>query len=262
MRTAIFGCLILSLIAGCAKPPRTPPFSEVSIAAAASTQDVVGQILVDFRDVVNPVEFTTNYGSSATLARQIEQGAQVDVFLAASNEWADYLRERNLIADERKLLGNRLVVVVPADESEPPKTLESLKGEKYNPLAMGDVKSVPAGVYAKQALENAGLWEAIGSRGTGTGSLDVRQALVTVERGEALAGIVYATDAYDNSKVKVAFEIDAALHEPIVYPLVLVKSAVRCSTFFPRPRQRTFLSSMVSSCSALKRPATVRRIRQ
>ena len=136
-----------------------------------------------------------SFGSSSTLARQIEQGAPANVFASADEKWMNYLVEKGLIvAGSRKdLLGNDLVLVVPATKPlhvtiGPDFDLAGLLGPNGR-LAVGDPAHVPVGIYAKQALTKLGLWDSIAPRLARTD--DVRAGLLLVERGEAPAGIVY-----------------------------------------------------------------------
>jgi molybdate transport system substrate-binding protein len=189
--------------------------------AAASTTDAVEQVRANFERLHPDVTVRVSYGASSVLARQIEAGGAADLFLSASTQWSDYLAERELVAKQRELLGNQLVIVVPADSQLDIKTPADLASASVRRLALADVNAVPAGVYARQALEKLKLWDAM--RVKVTGAADVRQALQFVETGAAQAGIVYATDAASSKQVRVAGRIDPKLSDPIRYPLVLLK---------------------------------------
>jgi len=118
------------------------------------------------------------------------------------------------------LVGNYLVVVASARSSLRINRFGDLADHPaLSRLAMGHPESVPAGIYAKQALVAAGIWERVSPRVIR--AHDVREALLFVERGEADAGIVYRSDAR-GANVSMVHEIDASLHEPIVYPLALL----------------------------------------
>ena len=125
------------------------------------------------------------------------------------------------------LLGNRLVIIVPAESTLKLRTPRDLAAETVKHLAVGDPASVPVGKYAKRAMEKLGLWDQLKSKIVA--GADVRQALAYVETGEAEAGIVYATDAAISRKVKAACDISEKLTGPVRYPLVL---------FDPRSRPR------------------------
>ncbi len=197
---------------------------EVTIFAAASTTNAVTDLANAFerRDSigVRPV-----FAASSTLAKQIAHGAPADIFLSASPAWMDYLAARDRLApgSRLELLSNRLVLIAPLD-SELSLTIapgfplaEALGGGR---LAIGDPAHVPAGIYAKAALQALEVWDAVGPRAAA--AANVRAALALVERGAAAAGIVYATDAALSRRVRVVAAFPPESHPPIVYPLALV----------------------------------------
>src|SRR5579862_272481 len=183
------------------------PAQEVTVFAAASLTDAMKDISAKWVDAGHS-PLRMSFGSSSTLARQIEQGAPANVFASADEKWMDYLADKTLIAaDTRKdLLGNDLVLVVSADKPVHVTIgksfdLISLLGANGR-LATGDPAHVPVGIYAEQALKKLGLWNSVEPRLARTD--DVRAALLLVERGEAPAGIVYATDAAVSKSVMIA----------------------------------------------------------
>jgi molybdate transport system substrate-binding protein len=194
---------------------------KILFLAAASTADAAEEVRGEFARLHPEVSVRTSYAASSTLAQQVAAGAPADLFLSASGEWADFLADRNLVERRHDLLGNRLVIVIAADSSLRIADAADLAGDKIRRLALADPKSVPAGVYAKQALDKLGIWPKVS--GKVAGAADVRQALHFVETGAADAGIVYATDAASSKKVRVVHELAADLSAPIRYPLVLVK---------------------------------------
>ncbi len=169
-----------------------------------------------------------SYASSAVLARQIEAGAHADLYISADTEWMTYLQSRRLIdaASRRDLLGNSLVLIAPADSpvrlaiAPHFPLLQALAGGR---LAMGDPDSVPAGRYARSALERLGFWPALSGHLALTDN--VRSALAFVARGEAPLGIVYLTDARSDPRVRIIDTFPATLHAPIVYPVALTTGA-------------------------------------
>ena len=145
-----------------------------------------------------------SFASSAALARQIENGAPADVFFSADAKWMDYLVRRGLIAEGTRsvLLHNRLALVAPAKHPialriAPGFPLASALGSGR--LAIGDPEFVPAGIYAKAALVSLGVWKAVARKLAP--AANVRAALTLAERGEAAAGIVYATDVAASRRV-------------------------------------------------------------
>jgi molybdate transport system substrate-binding protein len=169
-----------------------------------------------------------SFASSSTLARQIEQGAPVNVFASADEQWMDYLAKKALVAagTRKDLLGNDLVLVVPSTNRvkvkiEPGFGLAKLLGPGGR-LGVGDPAHVPAGIYAEQALRKLGLWDEMLPRLAP--AADVRSALLLVERGETPAGIVYGTDAAASKGVSVAGVFPESSHDPITYPFAVIKT--------------------------------------
>jgi molybdate transport system substrate-binding protein len=191
----------------------------VAVFAAASTGDALEEIARAL-ETDTGIKVQINPAASSTLAVQIEQGAGADLFLSADEAWADHLERKGLCFERRDLLGNRLVVVVPADNAVSLNGLDDLQADKYKRIAVAR-EGVPAGDYTRQALKAAGVWDAVRGRTVEGG--DVRATLTYVLRGEADAGFVYATDAAARGKVRVAYEVPEQLHQPIRYPLVLIR---------------------------------------
>lgn len=168
---------------------------------------------------------TFSYAATSALAKQIENGAPAALFISADEEWMDYLAQRNLIVPPSRvsLLANSLVLIAPANKPldlkiEADFSLAQTLGN--GKLSLADPASVPAGRYAKAALEKLGVWASVEK--SVVGSENVRSALAFVERGEAAAGVVYATDAALTRKVMVVGTFPADGHPPISYPLAIV----------------------------------------
>ncbi len=208
------------LFSACAeKPTASATNPPITFSIAASTQEPVELLAQEFRKT-HGVEVNLNAGPSSTLASQILAGAPVDVFLSANESLAgDIARhtERSV-----SLLTNRLVLVVPAKNPAEIQSPDDLASSKLQKLALAG-ENVPAGIYASQALSKLGLLEKLVAEGKIARGQSVRSALAFVERGEAEAGIVYATDVRASKGVEVVYEFDPALHEPIAYVLVLTK---------------------------------------
>jgi molybdate transport system substrate-binding protein len=168
------------------------------------------------------------YASSASLAKQIEYGAPADIFISADLTWMDYLDKAKLIkpGTRRNLLGNTLVLIEPADASADLKIAPhfDLAGSTGDgKIAVCTIASCPGGIYAKQALETLGVFENVEPKLAQADN--IRTALTLVSRGEAKFGIVYATDAKADPKVKVIGTFPEATHSPIVYPVALVATS-------------------------------------
>jgi len=201
--------------------------SSITVFAAASLTNVLQELGDGFtKDASIPVRFS--FAASSALARQIENGSRADMFFSADLEWMDYLESRKLIqpATRHDVVGNQLVLIAPADSKivlkiQPHFALAATLGKGR--LATGDPDSVPVGRYAHEALANLGVWDEVSARLVRADS--VRSALAFVDRGEAALGIVYATDALIDKKVRVVDVFPAATHMPIVYPVALTIGA-------------------------------------
>jgi molybdate transport system substrate-binding protein len=200
---------------------------DLTVFAAASLTNALEEAGAAWR-AANPGKgLKFSFAASSALARQIEQGAPADIFASADEDWMNYLAERKLVATEtrRSLLGNRLVLVMPAETStrvdlKPGVDLSALLGANGR-IATGDPASVPVGKYAREALTNLGLWAMLEPRLAR--AENVRAALALVERGEAPVGIVYATDAAVAPKVRVAGTFPAGSHTAITYPFAAIQ---------------------------------------
>jgi molybdate transport system substrate-binding protein len=201
----------------------------LTVFAAASLTDVLEQVGRAYTASTG-INVRFSFAASSVLARQIEHGAPVDVFVSADQEWMDYLQERDLIAvDTRKdIVSNTLVLVAPADSRislriAPGFDLAKALGDRGR-LAMADPETVPAGRYGKEALGKLGVWENVAARVVPGDN--VRTALNFVARGEAPLGIVYGTDARGEASVRVVDTFPAESHAPIRYPVAaLTRSA-------------------------------------
>ncbi|WP_368905263.1 molybdate ABC transporter substrate-binding protein [Taklimakanibacter lacteus] len=199
----------------------------VNVFAAASLKNALDAVSAAWKAEAGS-EARATYAASSALARQIEQAAPADVFVSADLDWMDYLDGKKLIrADTKKvLLGNALVLVAARSsgvELELKQGVDLAGALQGGKLAVGDVKAVPAGRYAKAALEKLGLWASVEK--SLAQSENVRAALALVARGEARLGIVYATDARAEDKVEVAGVFPEDSHPPIVYPAAVISSS-------------------------------------
>jgi molybdate transport system substrate-binding protein len=208
-------------------PARAQTAETLLVFAAASLTDAM-QDVGKLWEATGEKRIRFNFAASSTLARQLEQGAAPDLFASADQQWMDWAQARALIATDtrRTLLGNRLVLVAPADSVPsvtiaPGMDLPALLGPRGR-LAVGDPTHVPAGIYARQALSSLGIWAAIEPRLARADN--VRSALLLVERGEAPLGIVYATDAAAARGVRVAATFPAGLTPPITYPFAVTRA--------------------------------------
>ncbi|WP_338754431.1 molybdate ABC transporter substrate-binding protein [Bacillus sp. FJAT-52991] len=196
---------------------------ELTISAAVSLQEALNEIKASYEKEHPNVKIVYNFGSSGALQQQISQGAPVDLFFSAAEDKFDQLVAEGKIEKEKgtDLLANELVLVVPKDADKGIQTFEDLK--KAEKLSIGTPESVPAGQYAKEALENLQVWKDVEQNIVY--AKDVRQVLTYVETGNVDAGIVYKTDAMVSTKVDVAATAKEELHTPIIYPVGIIKDS-------------------------------------
>lgn len=212
-------CLLVMMLGGCRNGQRV----SLTVSAAASLQGALGEVEAAYFEGHPKVDFRNNFGSSGTLAREIEQGAPVDVFLSAAAEPMDDLVSKGLImaGSRENILRNSLVLIAPPDSKL--QGVEGLADRSTKLIAIGDPASVPAGQYAQQTLIALHLNDQV--KGKLVLGKDVRQVLTYVETGNADAGFVYATDARVSGRVRVIATMPESAHEPIVYPVGVVKTS-------------------------------------
>ena len=214
----------LVLLGALGAGPATAQDRPITVFAAASMKNALDDVNAAFTKATK-TKVTASYAASSTLMKQIEQGAPADVFVSADLDWMNYGSGKKLIRDDTRvnLLGNRLVLIASKDSKAaniaigPGFDFAALTGDGR--IAVGDVQAVPAGRYAKAALEKLGAWKGISSKLAMTES--VRAALALVARGEAALGIVYETDAKVEPNVKIVGAFPADSHPAIVYPVAL-----------------------------------------
>ena len=214
--------LLASLIAMPAQAERSNVF------AAASLRNLLEEVAKGFTtETGHEVIFTP--ASSGTLARQIAQGAPADVYLSANVDWMDWIVDQGGVdrAEVLDIASNTLVLVSAAGGSEVTigagTDMPALIGDER--IAVGLIDSVPAGLYAADALQTLGALEAL--RPQLAQADNVRAALVLVARGEAQWGIVYNSDAKAEPRVTVRGRIDPELHKPILYLAAPVKESTK-----------------------------------
>lgn len=201
---------------------------DVVVFAAASMKTALDQVAADFQAKTgNTVRIS--YAGSNQLAKQIIDGAPADIFVSAAENWMDAVEQAGLVADasRRDLFGNSLVLVAADPQAAPVNItqgfdLATLLGD--GKLAMAMVDTVPAGQYGKAALQNLGAWA--GVQDAVAQADNVRAALAFVALGEARYGVVYASDAVAEPKVKVVGRFPETSHKPIRYPGALLTGAI------------------------------------
>ncbi|KHD25630.1 molybdate transporter [Vibrio caribbeanicus] len=206
---------------------------KLRVYAASSMTSALTQIAEQF-EKNNDIDVTLIFGGSSSLARQLVNGAPGDVFISANDKWMDYVVKINSLNSDAvtSIASNRLVVIAPKGSSthlEVGDTQSWRNALGNSRLAIGQTNAVPAGIYAKQALENLGQWEFL--KGHLAPTSNVRIALTLVERQEAPLGIVYHTDALASDGVTSIATLDSSLHSPISYPAIELRSTPQSTEF-------------------------------
>jgi molybdate transport system substrate-binding protein len=207
---------------------------QLLVFAAASLTNVLGELSPQW-EKTSGVTVKLSFAASSVLARQIEAGGTADVFVSADQEWMDYLQSRNLLdkSSRRNLVGNRLVLIAPADSKIELKIAPAFKlGAALGTgrLATGDPDTVPVGRYARSALTSLGVWDEIADRLVRADN--VRSAMMFVARGEVPLGIVYTTDALVDPKVRIVDTFPENTHAPITYPAAATSTARKEATAY------------------------------
>jgi molybdate transport system substrate-binding protein len=217
-----------AILCGSASPPASAQDKSLTVFAAASMKNALDDVDAAF-SAKTGVEVSASYAASSVLAKQIEQGAPADIFMSADTDWMDYATAKKAIneATRTNLLGNSIVLIAPKDSKIDKVTIgqgfDLAKLAGNGRIATGDVSAVPVGKYAKAALEKLGAWQAAEPKFAMAES--VRAALTLVARGEAVLGIVYATDARVEPDVKIVGTFPADSHPPIIYPVAATSNA-------------------------------------
>ncbi|MEP5151749.1 molybdate ABC transporter substrate-binding protein [Planktotalea sp.] len=202
-----------------AAPAQSEP---ITIFAASSMKTALDQVVAE-----SGLDAIAAYGGSATIARQLAQGAEADIVILAHNDWMDWLEGQGALQSGSRcdLLGNELVLAGPAnsidlDLNTADDLLDALDGGR---LAVGQLLSVPAGQYTAAFLEQRGWLTQLRPHLAETSN--VRLALALVARGQAPLGFVYASDVAAQPDVRALFKPDPALYPSIRYPLALSADA-------------------------------------
>lgn len=246
-RLLVLACFVFALLpmgatAARAQPQPGEPLTVFAASSLKNVFDVIGRVFT----LETGVDIVFSYAGTSVLARQIEQGAPADVFASANDDWTDYLLAGDALSPgtTQAFASNTLVLIAPGALSlEEPLELSSADGilehlGEDGRLAVALVDAVPAGLYARQALEALGLWEVLAPRLAQADN--VRATLRLVALGEAPLGIVYASDARADDSVQVVADIPASSHAPIRY----TASAVGAQ---PSQSARDFVAFLVQS---------------
>ncbi|HEX7190168.1 MAG TPA: molybdate ABC transporter substrate-binding protein [Thermoanaerobaculia bacterium] len=211
----------LLLLALAILSPLLASAATLRVSAAASLTDAL-QALAPVYQTQTGDTLVFNFGASSMLARQVQEGAPVDLFISADEQKMDQLQRAHLIVagSRRSILSNTLVIVVPGDSRLTIASPADLAGRSVKNIALAETQSVPAGIYAREYLRKLGLWSKVVGKVIPTDN--VRSALAAVESGNADAGIVYKTDAMISRGVRVAYNVPLSEGPDISYPAAVV----------------------------------------
>lgn len=203
---------------------------ELMVFAAASLSDSLTAVAKKY-EFKHKSKIILSFDASSRLAKQIEQGAPADLYFSADKRWNTYLESKKIISKEmsQDLLSNKLVLISPLKKHLSLSEVKNLPLVKFKQLALAH-ENVPAGKYATEVLKKLAIYDALKPRIV-TGD-NVRNVLAWVARDEADLGIVFATDAKVEPKVKVIVNIDPSLHSEIIYPLSIIKHSPEAQEFF------------------------------
>lgn len=197
---------------------------EVQVFAAASLTDCLDEIITLYQeesaDTIIPV-----YEASGTLKKQIEEGADCDIFISANQKHMDGLEEAGAIdsATRKDLLGNSLTLIASEEKAEQVTSIADLQNDTIELVAIGEPSEVPAGQYAQEAFENLGMWDTIQPKLVY--AKNVRAVLNYVDSGDADAGLVYHTDALLLEHGKIIGDAPADSYTAVYYPAAVMQAA-------------------------------------
>jgi len=220
----IIACLLIGIVlVACSNTGVEEKKTELTISSASSLKEAMEEIQHTYEKENSSIKLQFNFGSSGSLQQQISQGAPVDLFFSAAEEKLDLLVGDGLIekTNVTDLLANELVLIVPNEKGNNISSFQDLRKQEIEKISIGIPETVPAGKYAKESLQNLGIWNDIEDKIVF--AKDVRQVLSYVETGNVGAGIVYKTDVLASEKVKVIISAEKQTHSPIIYPLGIVK---------------------------------------
>jgi molybdate transport system substrate-binding protein len=200
--------------------------NEITVSAAISLKNAFEEIGKIFKEKHPGAKINFSFGASGDLARQIEGGAPVDVFASAAQKDMDEIAQKGFITSGTRMnfAGNNIVLVKSGMSRIQMESFEDLQKAEVKKIVIGNPKSVPAGRYAEEVLKCLNLWEGVKEKLVF--AEHVRQVLDYVARNEVDAAMVYSTDAMIRPKeVRVVMKAPDKSHQPIVYPIAIVKGS-------------------------------------
>ena len=211
----------------------------ILLYAPISLSEVIKELINSYNISQNNIKIKPVFMGTSQLVMQIKNGANPDIFISANVEWMDYLERKKIISKKfrKDFVYNSLVVITNKKNSINEfiniKELENAFLKSKTKISLAMTNTIPAGIYAKNFLKNAGIWENIKKKYVE--STNVRTALNYVARNELEFGIVYKTEAIGNNKVKIVYSIKGEKHKKIIYPIAALnekKETIEAYDFF------------------------------
>jgi molybdate transport system substrate-binding protein len=196
---------------------------QVRVSVAKSMSNLYTSLIKNFQEQHPDVKIVPNFASSGALAKQIEQGAPADIYVSANPKWMTHLIEKGKIkTDTKKIFAHNALVFV-GKSSTDADSMDDL--QKMRRVALGSPRSVPAGQYAEQAMDKAGIYTEMLKNGQLVMAKDVRQALIYADRGETDGAFVYKTDAMLATSAEILFDVPLDLYSQVTYPVAMTKES-------------------------------------
>ncbi|AGF77100.1 molybdenum ABC transporter, periplasmic molybdate-binding protein [Desulfocapsa sulfexigens DSM 10523] len=217
--------LVFVFLALCATAVQALAGGEIRLSVAASMTDAFKELNGEFIKEHPGIAILPNFASSGSLAKQIVQGAPADLYVSANKKWMDYLlKEKQVVPETVRIFARNSLVFVGAEDT----LVHDLGGvATLSRIAIGSPKSVPAGQYAAQAMQVAGIYEQLEKEHKLVMAKDVRQALLYADRAEVDGAFIYKTDALLARRAVILLTVPAELHDPIAYPLGLTLAGMK-----------------------------------
>lgn len=218
--------------------------TELTVAAASDLTAAFEELGREF-ETTHKIKVVFVFGSTGVLTRQIENGAPMDLFAAANVTYVDQLEQKGLIIPDTKAIyaRGRITLWTTSDSPIRVETISDLTRPEIRRIAIANPDHAPYGLAAKQALESAGVWDAVKPKLVYGDN--IRQTLQYAETGNVDVAIV-ALSLSQQSKGRWTL-VPEQLHQPIDQGLAVIKgtrneqAARAFASFITGPRGREIL---------------------
>lgn len=200
----------------------------INISVAASMTDTFKDIIAAYSVNHPETRILANYGSSGSLAKQINQGAPADLYVSANPKWMEFLVEnKDVMASDKRVVAYNKLVFIGRSGAAVHQMSDLLSLQK---ISIGTPQNVPVGQYARQAMEKVGVYSQLKEKNKLVMAKDARQALLYADRGEVDGAFVYRTDALLAKDAKILFAVPDEFYNRVVYLLALTASGAKRPT--------------------------------